>query len=56
MIKEFIKGFISVPVNLYNSITLHDSYMLGRVIGIIFIILVITTIFVIIINIIDSKK
>ena len=50
MIKEFIKGFISVPVDLYNSIGPHEFYMLGRAIGIISISFVITVIFVIMIN------
>ena len=60
MIKEFIKGFISVPVDLYNSIGPQDLYMLahmlGRIVCIIFIIFIIAVICAIVMNIIDSKN
>ena len=51
MIKELIKGFISVPIDLYNSITPHCFYMLGRIIGIFFVIFGLVIIFAIIAHI-----
>ena len=56
MIEEFIKGFISVPIDLYNSIGPQEFYMLGRIIGTIFVISIIAVIFVIVMNLLGAKN
>ena len=55
MIKELMKGFISVPIDLYNSIT-PCFYLLGKIVGVILFIFIIVVLIDIIFHILGLDK